>query len=65
MNDKKQIAKMMAERCQAPEPAAADELDRIVHDIVRRLRQGKEVALPGIGRLVPELKRGQAARARR
>jgi hypothetical protein len=35
------------------EPQAADELDRAVEHILRRLRKGQVVALPGIGRLVP------------
>ncbi len=32
---------------------AADELDRVVHRILRKLRQGKPVSLPGLGRLRP------------
>lgn len=35
-------------------PQAADELDRTVERILSRLRQGQAVALPGLGRLVPD-----------
>ncbi|MBI5281818.1 MAG: hypothetical protein HY858_09070 [Candidatus Solibacter usitatus] len=32
---------------------AADELDRAVEHILKRLKKGQTVALPGLGRLVP------------
>jgi len=34
-------------------PEAADQLDRAVENILRRLRKGEVVSLPGLGRLVP------------
>jgi hypothetical protein len=37
----------------APEPAAADELDAAVHQILQKLKQGKAVHLPGLGTLRP------------
>lgn len=40
------------------EPEAADALDRIVENILKRLRKGEVVALPGLGRLVPGPKPG-------
>lgn len=33
---------------------AADALSRAVESILKRLRRGESVALPGLGRLVPE-----------
>lgn len=35
------------------EPEAADDLARVVETILKRLRKGEVVALPGLGRLVP------------
>ncbi|MGD0578823.1 MAG: hypothetical protein ABSC08_07835 [Bryobacteraceae bacterium] len=37
----------------APEPAAADELDAAVHQILQKLKEGKPVRLPGLGTLRP------------
>ncbi len=37
-----------------PKPDAADQLDRAVETILKHLRKGEPVALPGIGQLVPE-----------
>ncbi len=34
-------------------PEAADQLDRAVEDILKRLRKGETVSLPGLGKLVP------------
>jgi len=34
----------------APEPAAADELDAAVHQILQKLKEGKAVRLPGLAR---------------
>ena len=36
-----------------PESEAADELARAVESILKRLRRGEPVPLPGVGRLVP------------
>ena len=33
--------------------ADADRLGRVVEDILRSLKKGKEVELPGLGRLIP------------
>jgi hypothetical protein len=35
------------------QPQAADDLARVVVSILKRLRKGEVVALPGLGRLVP------------
>ena len=40
-------------RSPAPEPAAADALDAAVHQILRKLKEGKPVRLPGLGTLRP------------
>jgi nucleoid DNA-binding protein len=40
------------------EPEAADDLARVVETILRRLRKGEVVTLPGLGKLVPGPKPG-------
>jgi nucleoid DNA-binding protein len=47
---KPDIAKGMALDSGLTEAEAADRLDRIVHDIVTRLKQGKSAPLPGLGK---------------
>ena len=37
---------------------AADHLDRVVHDILTSLKQGKEASLPGLGRFLTDEKSG-------
>ena len=50
---KRTLIQMLAHSGQS-EPEAADQLDRAVTKILRRLRNGEVVSLPGLGRLVPE-----------
>ncbi len=47
---KADIAKRMARAGKVSSGEAADRLDRAVRDILSDLRQGKETALPGLGR---------------
>ncbi len=37
----------------ARQPEIADQLDRAVENILKRLKKGETVSLPGLGRLVP------------
>jgi nucleoid DNA-binding protein len=46
---KPEIAKGLAEASGLTEAEAADRLDRIVNDIVSRLRRGESAPLPGLG----------------
>jgi len=55
---KKDLVRILAENADMPDAAAADHLDRVVHDIVRKLRNGDAVPLPGLGVLQPNNKRG-------
>lgn len=55
---KKDLVRILAEKADMPDAAAADHLDRVVHDIVRKLRNGDPVPLPGLGVLQPINKRG-------
>ena len=43
----------MARRAGVTQAEAADRLDRVVHEIVLRLKQGQETDLPGLGVLKP------------
>jgi nucleoid DNA-binding protein len=46
---KQEIAKQLARRSGVTQGEAADRLDRVVHDILERLRQGKSADFPGMG----------------
>jgi nucleoid DNA-binding protein len=47
---KPELAKGLAEASGITEAEAADRLDRVVRDIVAKLRRGEPAALPGFGR---------------
>ena len=44
------IAKQLARRSRVSQAEAADRLDLVLHRILSDLRQGKEAALPGLGK---------------
>jgi len=44
------IAKSMARRAGVTHAEGADQLDRVVYQILSNLRKGKPAALPGLGR---------------
>jgi nucleoid DNA-binding protein len=50
---KNELATLLARENKIPESTAADELDRAVHDILRRLRKGQRVSVPGLGVFKP------------
>lgn len=50
---KEQLTAHLARNTGQSKSAAADELDRVVHDILARLRRGETAELPGLGKLVP------------
>jgi|GEM_PF-3528178 len=56
---KKELIRLLAGE-DKPESEAADELARAVESILKRLRRGEPVPLPGVGRLVPG--KGRAVR---
>jgi nucleoid DNA-binding protein len=49
---KSEIAKGLALESGLTEGEAADRLDRVVHDIVAKLRRGKPAPLPGLGKFI-------------
>jgi len=50
---KNDLAQRLARDTHVSKAAAADELSRVVHDIVRSLRRGVSVRLPGLGTFTP------------
>jgi nucleoid DNA-binding protein len=48
--NKQEIAKGIAEASGLTEAEAADRLDRVVSDILARLRRGESAPLPGLGK---------------
>jgi len=50
---KPQFAARLARRTRTTRPAAADQLDRVVHEILKGLRKGETVPLPGLGVFIP------------
>jgi nucleoid DNA-binding protein len=50
---KEQLARQLAKESKIPAAAAADQLDRIVSDILRRVRNGESASFPGLGTFRP------------
>ena len=50
---KPEIAKRLARQSGVSKAEAADQLDRVVHQIISKLRQGKTAPLPGLGQFTP------------
>jgi nucleoid DNA-binding protein len=50
---REEIARTLARQKRMPQAAARDQIDELVHKILKRLRQGKPVELPGLGKLIP------------
>ena len=55
---KEQLARQLAKRSNISPAAAADQLDRVVHEILMRVRSGQSASLPGLGTFRPDLKAG-------
>lgn len=54
---KEQIARRMAKESHITTAAAADQLDRIVSDILKRIRKGETASIPGLGTFRAGLRR--------
>lgn len=50
---KQEIAKQMARQSGVTQGEAADRLDRVVREILERLREGKSAPFPGLGHFRP------------
>ena len=53
MYDKQELARRLAAELRLTPAAAADEVDRVVSDILRKLRTGRDARLRGVGILHP------------
>jgi len=49
---REEIAKSLARQTGLSDKDARNEVDELVHNILHKLRRGKPVKLPGVGRLV-------------
>jgi len=50
---RKELARELARTQRLAAGAAQDQIDQLVHDILRKLRAGEPVDLPGLGKLMP------------
>jgi nucleoid DNA-binding protein len=50
---KEQVARKLAKESRMSAGAAADQVDRILSDLQKRVRKGKSASLPGLGTFRP------------
>jgi nucleoid DNA-binding protein len=50
---KPELARRLAKSSRVSKAEAADQLDRVVHQIVSNLRRGRPTRLPGLGEFTP------------
>jgi nucleoid DNA-binding protein len=50
---KEQIARLLAKESRVSTVVAADQVDRIVSDLLMRVRRGEPASLPGLGTFQP------------
>ncbi len=50
---KAEIAKRLARQSGVSNAEAADQLDRVIHQILSKLRKGQQAPLPGLGLFTP------------
>jgi nucleoid DNA-binding protein len=46
------LAQLLAKQTNVSTGAAADDLDRVIHDILQNLRKGKPASVPGLGKFL-------------
>ena len=46
------LAELLAKQTNVSTGAAADDLDRVVHDVLKNLRRGRPAAVPGLGKFI-------------
>jgi nucleoid DNA-binding protein len=54
---KEQLARQLAKESKITAAAAADQVDRILNDILERIRRGRSASLPGLGTFAPGQKK--------
>ncbi|HZT30208.1 MAG TPA: HU family DNA-binding protein [Bryobacteraceae bacterium] len=55
---KPELARRLARQSGVSKAEAADQLDRVVHQILSNLRKGQPAALPGLGMFTPATRHG-------
>jgi nucleoid DNA-binding protein len=50
---KNDLTKQYARRAGMTQAQAADEIDRVIHDFMKRVRNGEPASLPGFGTFFP------------
>lgn len=50
--NQEELARELAREARLPPAVAQDRIDEVVHGIVKKLRRGRPVELPGLGKLV-------------
>jgi nucleoid DNA-binding protein len=55
---KEQLARRLAKESHITTAAAADQLDRVLSDILKRVRSGQSASFPGLGTFLPDPKKG-------
>jgi nucleoid DNA-binding protein len=50
------LTRRLARQTKLSQAAAADRLDRVIHRILKELKKGKPVSLPGLGTFKPDRK---------
>ncbi len=50
---KAELARRLAKQSGLTKAEAADQLDRVVHEILSNLRKGQSAPLPGLGKFTP------------
>lgn len=63
--NQKDLARELAREARLPAAQAQDRIDTLVHRIVRKLRRGHPVQLPGLGKLVARAETRAGARPKR
>ena len=56
---REELARQLARQKKVSSAQARDQVDEMVRKILKALRQGQPVELPGVGRLVSKLKPGK------
>ena len=55
---KQELAERLAKESNITPAAAADQVDRVVNEILKRVRHGQTASLPGLGTFRPDQKEG-------
>ena len=60
MMKRREIAHTLAKQKRLPQALIRDQVDELVHKIVKKLQKGQSVALPGLGKLIVKRARSKS-----